>query len=29
MSDDMAVFGVAMGFIGVDTLSEWIKRWGT
>lgn len=29
MSDDMAVFfGVAMGFVGVDTLSEWIKRWG-
>jgi len=29
MSDDMAVFfGVAMGFIGVDTLSEWLKRWG-
>lgn len=29
MSDDMAVFfGVAMGFVGVDTLSEWIRRWG-
>lgn len=29
MSDDMAVFfGVAIGFVGVDTLSEWIKRWG-
>mgnify|MGYP000196171804 FL=1 len=29
MSDDMAVFfGVAMGFVGVDTLSDWIKRWG-
>lgn len=29
MSDDMAVFfGVAMGFVGVDTLSEWLKRWG-
>lgn len=29
MSDDMAVFfGVAMGFVGMDTLSEWIKRWG-
>lgn len=29
MSDDMAVFfGVAMGFVGVDTLSEWLKKWG-
>ncbi len=29
MPDDMAVFfGVVMGFVGVDTLSEWIKRWG-
>lgn len=29
MSDDMAVFfGVAMGFVGMDTLREWIKRWG-
>lgn len=29
MSDDMAVFfGVVMGFVGVDTLSDWIKRWG-
>lgn len=29
MSDDMAVFfGVAMGFVGMHTLSEWIKRWG-
>lgn len=28
MSDDMAVFfGVAMGFIGVDALSEWLKKW--
>ena len=26
MTDDMAVFfGVAMGFIGVDALSEWLK----
>lgn len=29
MNDDMAVFfGVAMGFVGVDTLSDWLKRWG-
>lgn len=28
MTDDMAVFfGVAMGFIGVDALSEWLKKW--
>jgi len=29
MSDDMAVcFGVFFGFVGVDTLSEWLKKWG-
>lgn len=28
MTDDMAVFfGVAMGFVGVDTLSAWLKRY--
>jgi lambda family phage holin len=28
MSSDMAVFcGVFMGFVGVDTLSAWLKRY--
>ena len=27
MSDDMAIFfGVLFGFVGVDTLSDWINR---
>lgn len=29
MDQEMAVFcGVFMGFVGVDTLSDWLRRWG-